>query len=266
VNNIKKAISEGRPSLGVWSTSGSPVLAELAGRAGLDWVLLDTQHGAVGEAELLPCVQAVGLGGTPALVRVGSGDPRLIMRALDFGAAGVVVPLVSTPEQAAAAVAATRYPPVGSRSFGPVRRYYDAGGAAEAEPLCLAMIETAAGLESVDAIAATPGLDGVFIGPVDLGLDLGLGMADFADLSASGSAGRGTLREPIEAIVAATRRHGIIAGAAALSPPMVEQMLEAGIQLTTIGGDMTHVRQGYAADASRRAELISKYSRGSDSR
>jgi 4-hydroxy-2-oxoheptanedioate aldolase len=258
VNIIKKAISEGRPSLGVWSASGSPVLAELAGRAGLDWVLLDTQHGAVGEAELLPCIQAVGLGGTPALVRVGSGDPRLIMRALDFGAAGVVVPLVSTPGQAAAAVAACRYPPAGSRSFGPVRRYYDAGGAAEAEPLCLAMIETAAGLESIDAIAATPGLDGVFIGPVDLGLDLGLGMADFADLSA--------LREPVATIVAATRRHAIIAGAAALSPPMVEQMLEAGIQFTTIGGDMTHVRQGYAADASRRGELISKYSTGSDSR
>jgi 4-hydroxy-2-oxoheptanedioate aldolase len=252
VNVIKKAISEGRPSLGVWSASGSPVLAELAGRAGLDWVLLDTQHGAVGEADLLPCIQAVGLGWTPTLVRVGSGDPRLIMRALDLGAAGVVVPLVSTPEQAAAAVAATRYPPAGNRSFGPVRRYYDPSGT-EAEPLCLAMIETAAALESIDAIAATPGLDGVFIGPADLGLDLGLGMVSFADLSA--------LREPMEAIVAATKRHGIIVGSAALSPPMAEQLLDLGIQFTTLGGDMAHVRQGFAADASRRRELISKYSR-----
>jgi len=252
VNIIRQAISEGRPSLGVWSTSGAPVLAELAGRAGLDWVMLDTQHGAIGEADLLPCIQAIGLGGTPALVRVGSDDPRLIMRALDLGAAGVVIPLVSTPGQAAAVVAACRYPPHGSRSFGPVRRYYEPGGA-DAEPLCLAMIETAAGLASIDAIAATPGLDGVFIGAVDLGLDLGLGMVDFTDLT--------SLREPVAAIVAATKRHGIIAGAAALSAPMVDQMLELGIQLTTIGGDMTHVRQGYAADASRRREWISKYSR-----
>jgi 4-hydroxy-2-oxoheptanedioate aldolase len=224
VNVIKKAMSEGSLSLGVWSTSGSPVLAELAGRAGLDWVLLDTQHGAVGEADLLPCIQAVALGGTPALVRVGSDDARLIMRALDLGAAGVVVPLVSTPEQAAAAVAATRYPPAGNRSFGPVRRYHDPSGT-ETEPLCLAMIETAVGLESIDAIAATPGLDGVFIGPVDLGLDLGRGMVSFADVSA--------LREPIAAIVAAANRHGIIAGSTALSPPMVEQLLDLGIQFTT---------------------------------
>jgi 4-hydroxy-2-oxoheptanedioate aldolase len=213
VNSIRQGINEGRPSLGAWFASGSPVIAELAGRAGLDWVLLDAQHGAVSDADLLPCIQAVGLGGSPALVRVGSDDPRLIMRALDLGAAGVVVPLVSTPEQATAAVAATRYPPAGTRSFGPVRRHYGTGhdstGAAVAEPLCLAMIETTAGLDAIDRIAATPGLDGVFIGPVDLSLDLGLGLPDFSDL--------GSLREPIGRIVTAARRHGIIAGAAVQS-------------------------------------------------
>jgi 4-hydroxy-2-oxoheptanedioate aldolase len=236
----------------VWATSGSPVLAELAGRGGLDWVLLDTQHGAVGEADLLPCIQAVNLGGSPALVRVGSGDPRLIMRALDLGAAGVVVPLVSTPAQAAAAVAATRYPPAGNRSFGPVRRHYDPDGdAAGGDPLCLAMIETAAGLRDIDAIAATPGLDGVFIGPVDLGLDLGLGIVSFTEL--------GPLLAPVTQIVAAARRHGIIAGAASLSPATIEPLLGLGIDFATIGGEAGYVTRGLAADRARRRELIGRY-------
>ncbi len=257
MNVIKRAVDEGRPSLGAWFSSGSVSIAEVAGRAGLDWILLDTQHGAVTEATLLSCIQAVNLGGSPALVRTGSDDPRLIMRAIDLGAAGVVVPLISTPEQAAAAVAATRYPPAGIRSFGPVRRYYDPGAAnsleAGAEPLCLAMIETAAGLESVDRIAATPGLGGVFIGPVDLSLDLGLGVPDFTDFS--------RLREPIERIVAAAHKHGIIAGAASMSAPTVGQLLDLGIDLTTIGGDTGHVTAGFAANAASRRELIAKYSR-----
>lgn len=250
---LKEAIARGRPSLGVWATSGAPALAEQCGRAGLDFVLLDTQHGAITEAGLLPCIQAVSLGGTPALVRTGSAEPRLIMRALDLGAAGVVVPLVSAPEQAAAAVAACRYPPAGVRSFGPVRRYYDATGVNDTDPLCLVMIETAAGLENIDAIAATPGLDGVFIGPVDLGLDLGLGIADFTEL--------GPLREPVERIVAAARRHRIIAGAASLSPSTVEPLLELGVELTTLGGEAGYVSRGLAADSARRRELIGRWGR-----
>jgi 4-hydroxy-2-oxoheptanedioate aldolase len=174
------------------------------------------------------------------------------MRALDLGAAGVVVPLVSSPEQAAAAVAASRYPPAGIRSFGPVRRYYDPG-AADADPLCLAMVETAAGLESIDLIAATPGLDGVFIGPVDLSLDLGLGLPDFTDLSA--------LRDPIERIVGAAKKHGIIAGSASLAAPTIEQLLDLGVEFATIGVDTGHVAAGFTANAARRREWISKYSR-----
>ena len=252
MNAIKQAISNGDPSLGIWLSTGSPVIGEMAGRSGFDWVLLDAQHGGVGDAELLPCIQAVNLGGAPALVRVGSDDPRIIMRALDMGAAGVVVPLISTPEQAAAAVAATRYPPHGNRSYGPFRRYQDATGPG-AQPLCLAMIETADGLEAIDGIAATPGLDGVFIGPADLSLDLGLGLPDFSDLSA--------LSEPIERIVAAAVKHQIIPGAAALVGQTVDQLLGLGVQLTTIGADIGYLMQGLAASATRRRELIATYRR-----
>jgi 4-hydroxy-2-oxoheptanedioate aldolase len=249
MKDIRNSIAEGAPSFGVWSSSGSPVLAEIAGRAGMDWVIIDTQHGAVGDADLLGCVQAVQLGGSPVLVRVGANDSRLIMRALDLGAAGVVVPLVSTPKEAASAVAACRYPPRGNRSFGPVRGFYS-GGITGPDPLCLVMIETAAGLEAIDDIVATPGLDGVFIGPVDLGLDLGFGMADFARLN--------RLRAPIEKIVAAVKGRGVIAGAASLSDSMTEEMLEMGFDLLTVGTDVGHVARGFRADSDKRVALLSR--------
>ena len=98
MNAIRAAIDASRPSLGVWSNTGSPVLAELAAASGVDWVLLDTQHGALAEATMLATIQAVELGGATALVRVGANDPRLIMRAVDLGATGVV-PLVSSAQQ-----------------------------------------------------------------------------------------------------------------------------------------------------------------------
>ena len=112
-------------------------------------------------------LQAIQGAGTPALVRVGSHDPWVIGHALDLGAQGVIVPLVDGPDEAAAIVAACRYAPTGRRSWGRVR------GDAGEEPLVLAMIETRAGLEAVDAIVATEGLDGVYIGPSDLSLGLG---------------------------------------------------------------------------------------------
>ncbi|MGW4335931.1 HpcH/HpaI aldolase family protein [Rhodococcus koreensis] len=252
MNKIKQAVAAGRPSLGVWSVVGSPVVAEMAGRAGLDWVLLDRQHGPVSEHDLLTCIQAVEVGGSVAMVRVGANDPRLIMRALDLGADGVVVPLVSSASEAAAAVSAVRYPPAGSRSFGPVRRYYDAEGQ-PAAPLCLAMIETRAGLEAIDEIAATPGLDGLFVGPVDLALDLGFGMPDPEDCA--------VLIEPVHRVVQAAERHGVIAGSVALSTTMAESLLEVGVRLIASGSDVGHINQGFAADAERRRAWLSSYSR-----
>ncbi|MEV7342691.1 aldolase/citrate lyase family protein [Streptomyces sp. NPDC093544] len=252
MNAIKAAVAAGHPSLGLWSCVGSTLLAEVAGRAGMDWVLFDTQHGAVSDGDLLACIQAVELGGSAPLVRVGANDPRLIMRALDLGAAGVVVPLVSSAQEAADMVAAVRYPPLGTRSFGPVRSFYDLGHDS-GSPLCLAMIETAAGLADVDAIAATPGLDGLFLGPVDLALDLGHALADAWKPD--------VLRGPVERVVAAAERHGVVVGAPALSTEMAEWLLAAGVQLVSIGSDIGHVTAGFAADAKRRDDWRDRYHR-----
>src|SRR5262245_24243897 len=111
MNVIQEAVVGGRPSFGVWAAAPSQSGVEVLGRSGIDWVLLDMQHGNVDEGSILPLIQAAELGGAGALVRVGWTNARLIMRVLDLGAIGVVVPMVSTREQATIAAQSVRYPP-----------------------------------------------------------------------------------------------------------------------------------------------------------
>ena len=160
------------PLLGFWATIPSPLTAEVAAMAGADYVVVDQQHGAVDPTAMVAMLQAIRLGGAAALVRVARNDPWIIGNALDLGALGVIVPMVETAEQAAEAVAACRYATQGVRSVGVLRG--TSGSGALEPPLCLVMVETRAGLEAADAIAATPGLDGIYIGPSDLALSLGL--------------------------------------------------------------------------------------------
>ena len=238
MDNIREAAAAGQTTFGSWVSLSDPVSIEMMGKAGFDWVILDTQHGGINWDNLLPAIQALDLGGTRALVRVGWTDSMQIMRALDLGALGVVVPMVSTAAQALLAAQATRYPPHGIRSFGPVRNYYGSTGSTT-EPLCFVMIETAEAMENLDAIAATPGVDGLFVGPVDLALSLGLGAA---------------LQMPeqvlaaIDKVVAVCRRHGKIAGSAALGAPNAKNLMERGMQFLTLGSDAGFVRRGAAAD------------------
>lgn len=240
MDRVREAVAAGRPTFGAWVTLGDTISAELMGKAGYDWVILDTQHGGVTWDAMLGLVQALDLGGTRALVRVGWTDQMQIMRAMDVGALGVIVPMVSTPEQAAFAAQAVRYPPHGIRSFGPVRNYYGAPGGTPEEPLCLVMIETAEALDNLDAIAATPGVDGLFVGPVDLALSLGLGPAF-------------VMPEPvlagIDAVVAACRRHGVISGCAALGN--AGELAARGVQFLTLGSDAGMVRRGAAEDVAQ---------------
>lgn len=241
MDKIRDAMVIGRPSFGSWIAIADSVAAEVLGKAGYDWAILDTQHGGIGWDDLLHVLQALDLGGTPGLVRVGWNEPMQIMRAMDLGAAGVIVPMVSTPEQAFIAAQAIRYPPQGIRSFGPVRNYYAASGAAAREPLCFVMIETAQALANLDAITATPGVDGLFVGPVDLALSLGLG----ATLTMPGR-----VLAAIDDVIAACRRHGKIAGAAALGLANAKALAERGANFLTISSDIGLLRRGAAADLS----------------
>ena len=239
MDKVREAVAAGRPTFGSWVTLADPVAAELMGKAGYDWVILDTQHGGIGWDRLLPVLQALDLGGTRALVRVGWTDPMQIMRALDLGALGVIVPMVSTPEQARIAAQASRYPPHGIRSFGPVRNYYASPGGPPQDPLCFVMIETAEAMDNLDAIAATPGVDGLFVGPVDLALSLGLGPALVMPER---------VFEAIDRVVEACRRHGVIPGCATLGLPNAEALMRRGVRFLTLGNDAGLIRRGAAAD------------------
>ena len=174
---LVQPLLDGSVRYGAICSLADSLSAEVLGRCGFDWVCVDLQHGALSEDALFAVLQGLALGGTPVLVRVRSNEPAAIMRALDAGAAGVVVPMIEDANEAAAAVAACRYPPRGMRSWGPTRARYSMAPYtpewADRSVVCAVMIETGAALRSLDEIVAVPGLDSVVIGPSDLALSLG---------------------------------------------------------------------------------------------
>ena len=178
-NKIKEIWRDNKCATLGWLSIAHGFSAEVMARqGGFDALCVDLQHGTVEMNHLLPMLQAVSQTDTVPFVRVPWNDPATIMRALDLGAYGIIVPLVNTAEEAARAVAACRYSPIGMRSVGPVRGLQYGGGDyvahANDEIIVMAMIETAEGLANLEAICATPGLDAVYIGPADLSLALGL--------------------------------------------------------------------------------------------
>jgi 4-hydroxy-2-oxoheptanedioate aldolase len=177
-NRMKQIWSEGGYVTLGWLSIASSFSAEVMARQGFDALCIDMQHGLIDYNDVWPMMQAISQTDTVPVVRVPWNDPQIIMKALDAGAYGLIIPLVNTAAEAAAAVAACRYPPEGIRSFGPVRAGMYAGPgyveAANDEIVVFAMIETRQGLDNLEAICATPGLNGVYIGPADLSYALGL--------------------------------------------------------------------------------------------
>lgn len=175
-NGVKLRWAEGKPVLNGWLSIASSFGAEIMAAQGYDSLTVDMQHGIVGYDGTVPMLQAMRASGVTPLVRVPWLDPADIMKALDAGAYGVICPMVNSRTEAERLVSYVRYPPSGVRSFGPSRALFSAGAgyAAEAddEIVCLAMIETAEAFANLEEIVATPGLDGVYIGPADLTLGL----------------------------------------------------------------------------------------------
>lgn len=257
--SLRAALRDGPPLLGAWLQLESPMAAEIAGRLGFDWVGIDAQHGMIGYDGMVRMLQAVAIGGAHAIVRVASADAAAIGRALDSGAAGVIVPMVEDAEQAERAVAACRYPPSGVRSWGPIRPALAGGYApeqAEREVACIAMVETRRGVEAVERIAAVEGLDGVLVGPSDLALSLG-------------GPPSATLTDPlvephVRRIEAACRDAGVTLGAITPGPDHVAAYLSAGCRLVSAwrdvqgmtaaaGAALATARAAGAASASRSA-------------
>ena len=176
-NRLHELARAGTPIINAWLAIPSTYSAEVMGHQGFDSVTVDLQHGMIGFDAALPMLQA--LSATPAvpLVRVSKNDYALVMQLLDAGAYGVICPMISTREDAELFVSYCRYPPAGQRSFGPARGLLYGGGdyfqSADREILTIAMLETREAVAAADAIIATPGLDGIYIGPNDLCLAYG---------------------------------------------------------------------------------------------
>ncbi len=230
-----------RPLIGMWVCSGSPLVAEICAGSGLDWLLIDAEHSPNGPESLLAQLQAVhGYPVTP-LVRPPTGDPVVIKQYLDLGVQNLLIPMVDTAEQAAAMVRAVEYPPHGIRGVGSAlarasrwNRVPDYLRTARTTLSLHVQIESAEAVENVEAIAATPGVDGVFVGPADLAASLGvLGEQDHPEVVAA-----------VEHCLRAAKAAGVKVGLNAFAPALARRYLAAGADFVLVGADVQLLARG----------------------
>jgi 4-hydroxy-2-oxoheptanedioate aldolase len=230
-----------------WCGLPYPIVAETLGREGFRAVTLDSQHGLWDVNSLLAAIAAVHQGGAAPVVRVPVGDFALVSRALDFGAEAIIAPMINGAADARAFAAAAKYPPQGERSWGP-HRATTLGGVADqsvylreanAHVITLAMIETRAALDHLDAIVDTPGIDGVFLGPSDLSIALSNGQS--LDPHAA------EVDRALDRILAATTRAGKIPGAYCHTADRAAALAGRGVRFLAVMSDLAMLRAGAAA-------------------
>jgi len=237
-NKLKQLWREGKTVVNSWLTIPSAWTAEVMAHAGFDSLTIDTQHGLPDYQIALSMLQAISTTDVVPLARVPWNDPAIIMRMLDAGVYGIICPMINNRAQAEAFVGACRYAPAGYRSYGPTRAAVYAGQdyAAHANEtiLTLAMIETVEALEHLDDILATPGLDGVYVGPSDLSLSLGLPRV--------GDLNDPTLMRTLDTILNAATRHNVVPGVHAYTPENAIRLSERGFRLVTPADDTRLLR------------------------
>jgi 4-hydroxy-2-oxoheptanedioate aldolase len=237
VDALREAWQRGEPTFGAWATIGNEHSLEILSRACFDWIGLDLQHGLIDAAQVPSLVRTLNITGTPSLVRVAYNGPDQIMRVLDAGADGVIVPAVSSPDEARTAAFACRYPPAGTRSWGPARpsliveRYHAAAG--NERVVCAVMAETVAAIDVIDEITAVPGVDAVFVGPVDLGFSYGRDGTKRDD---------GFLAEKIEIVRASCERARVVPGIFAGSARAGLKWADKGFKLVAMASDAALLR------------------------
>ncbi len=228
-------------ALGGWVMLDSPIAASAVATQPLDYVVVDCQHGLAGYPGMVAILGALASTAPTKLVRVPSLEAGWPGLALDAGAEGVIAPLIDDADDARAVVAATKYPPSGSRSFGPVRASRRVGvdpRTVNENTICIVMVETAAGLEHIDEICAVPGVDAVYIGPADLSISLGMKPWDrTAELDAA-----------INVILESCNRHGVVAGIHASSGHQARSFFDQGFAMVTAVSDLDALRRGLARE------------------
>ncbi len=229
-----------------WCGLGAPIVAEMIARDGFNTVTLDAQHGLWDFAAMRDAVAAVRGAGAAPMVRVALNDFGTVSRLLDVGCEGIIAPFINTAEDARAFAAVAKYPPLGERSFGPMRAMTLTGIAdpkdyvsqANDNIVALAMIETRAAVDNIEAIAATPGIDGLFLGPVDMSLTLSGGK--------SLDAGAPDVDRVLTRIIQATKDTGKIAGTYCFEAEHAAAFEKRGVRFFLIGSDTAFLRGGTA--------------------
>ena len=239
-NGLKELWNNKKAGLNGWLSVPNAFTAEVMAAQGYDSLTIDMQHGLVDYSDMVGMLQA--LSGTPVtpMVRVPWLDPAAIMKTLDAGAMGIICPMVNTAEQAAEFVDYMRYPPRGSRSFGPIRARYALGADyvenSHDEVLGFAMIETAEAMENLEAIVNTPGLDGVYIGPSDLTFGISNG-----SLPAGMDREEPEIVAAIERILKEAHKAGIKAALHTASTDYAVRGFDWGFDLVTMSSDVIHM-------------------------
>lgn len=240
--------SADRALIGMWACSGSPLVTEVAAGSGLDWLLIDMEHSANTLESTLVQLQVVAAYPIAPVVRVPSNDTVAIKQVLDLGAQNLIVPMVSSAEEARAAVAATRYPPEGVRGVGSAlarsARWNRVDGYLQdsAQHTSLTVqIETAAGVEAAAEIAAVDGVDAVFVGPSDLSASMGLlGQQTHPEVVAA-----------VERVFVAAKDAGTPVGVNAFDPAAADAYLAAGADFVAVGADVAMLARASEALAAR---------------
>jgi 4-hydroxy-2-oxoheptanedioate aldolase len=230
-----------------WCGLPYPIVAETLARDGFAAVTLDGQHGLWDLGAILTTIAAVRQGGAAPIVRVPVGAFATVSRVLDFGAEGIIAPMINTPEDARALAAAAKYPPIGERSWGPHRATTLAGLSdqtvylreANDHVVTLAMIETRTALKNLDAIVDTPGVDGLFLGPSDLSIT----MSDGKTLDPLSK----DVERELDRIVAAAQRAKKIPGAYCHSAERAAALAKRGMKFLAVMSDLGMLRAGAAA-------------------
>ncbi len=240
---IRTALDAGKTLSNVWIMLGSGLSLEIAAHAGWDTVTIDLQHGQGGFNEMVAMITAADAAKVPAMVRIPHNEPGYIHRALDAGVQGVIAPMINTREDAQSFANACKYPPVGARSWGPVRAALITQGdyttLANDWTFCAAQIETQAALDNIDEIMSVDGIDCVLVGPNDLCLSLTKG--ELLDISAP------VVLDALDLILAKAKEHNVYAWCFANDADYARMVAKKGFKIITAGADVGFVAAGAEA-------------------
>lgn len=234
-NPFKAALQQGRPQVGLWLALANAYTAEIAGHAGFDWLLIDGEHAPNDLPGMLAQLQAIAGTGAHPVVRLPASEPWMIKQVLDIGAQSILIPIVESAEQAQRIVAATRYAPEGIRGIGAAlarasrfNAIPDYIATAANEICVLVQVETKAGLAALDALIATPGVDGIFVGPADLAADMGFpGQPGHPQVQTA-------VTDALRRIIEAGRPAGILSS----DPDLLAGYFEMGVSFVAVGSDI----------------------------